>query len=465
MKFLLFAMFLLLFVAGFMQVMSALSSGDQTTTSPTVTYAARTDFAVVPLPNPVPNIGSATGVGNLIVDPDFNTKIYRLTDIGTIPGRFAPQQEWANCGGWADWRISNLDSTKMFICNAGGGTLLLPFDPSTGKPGAARALPGSVAGLPQWSKTEKDVAFGLARSQDPEVVRIDFGVSPPKVTSVVNLARLPNCAQQFSGKAGWRELSTSWDGSTVALAVGTGYQDSAHTVYVWNANIGCQVYDSQAGTLNGTPVSGPSESFSIHSVKVSGDGKVVMVGPGQGSDFRHFWRVGTREVDTARANVNVGHFAMGYRSFLNSTGRTSDGKLCDLGLATRLLTSLSSPHFILTSKQCGDTAPRGDDHASWNNDDSTDRQPFATSTVTVPLGSPIVAAWQNEVLVFMPDGTVHREAHTFNSGKAKFFSCQYAIGTISQDGKWFFFSSDWEGTLGTDSAGNSRCDDFAVELH
>jgi hypothetical protein len=464
MKFLLFATFILLFV-GSIRVMSRPSSGNQTTTSPTVTYTTRTDFTVVPVPNPVPNMGEATGAGNSVVDQDFNTKIYRLTDIGTIPGRYAPQQEWLNCGGWADWRISNLDSTKLFICNGAGGTLLLPFDPSTGKPGTARPLPGGVAGLPQWSKTEKDVAFGLARSKDPEIVRIDFGVSPPKVTSVVNLAKVPNCAQQFSGGAGWRELSTSWDGSTVALALGTGYQGSAHLVYVWNVLTGCQVYDSKVGTVNGAPVSGPSESFLIHAVKISGDGKVVLVGPGQGSDFRHFWHVGTTEVDTARSNVNIGHFAMGYSSFLNSAGLTSDGKLCDLGLATRLLTSLSSVKYILTSKQCGDTAPRGDDHESWNNDDSTDSQPFATSTVTMPLGTPITLPWQNEILVFMQDGTVHREAHTFNSGKAKFFSCQYAIGSISQDGKWFFFSSDWEGTLGTDSAGNSRCDDFAVELH
>jgi hypothetical protein len=463
MKTLSLAAFLLVSIVGLASVKTLLGPTTQTSTSAAAAYDARTDFAVVSVPDPPPSVGDATGAGTEATDPDFNTKIYRLTDIGTIRGRYAPQQEWQmNCGGWGDWRVSNLDSTKIFICNNGGGTQLLPFDPSTGKAGEARPLPGSVAGFPEWSKTEKDVAFSLSRSRDPEVVRIDVSGPSPKVTSVVNLAKVPNCAQQFSGTAVWKELSTSWDGATIALALGTGFQGSAHLVYVWNASIGCQVYDTQAGTVNGAPISNPADSFSIHAVKVSGDGKVVMVGGGQ---LRRFWHVGTNEVDAQRSNINEGHFALGYSSFLNSAFSTSDGKWCKVGMATRLLTSLGSVNYILSSKQCADKLPRGDDHVSWNNDDSTDKQPFATSTVTMPLGTPVTAPWQNEVLVFMPDGTVHREAHTFNSGKAKFFSCQYAIGSISQDGKWFFFSSDWEGTLGTDSAGNSRCDDFAVELH
>ena len=467
MKFLLSATFLLLFVAGSTEVMSPPSSGDQMAKSLAVTYTARTDFAVIPIPTSLPNMSGATGAGNTVLDPDFSTRIYRLTDINTFPGaNYAPRQEWSvSCGGWADSRVSNVDSTKIFICNGGGGTFLLPFDPSTGKPGAAMSLPAGITGSPQWSKTQKDVAFTLARSGDPEIVRLDFSASQPKIESIVNLAKVPNCAQQVSGAARWKELSVAWDDATFAVGVGTGMQGSAHLVFVWNAETGCQVYDSQAGTVKGAPVSGPRESFLIHAVKISGDGKVVMIGPGRGSNFRHFWHVGTTEVDTAKSGVNTGHFAMGYTSFVNSTGRTSDGKLCDLGLATRPLASLSSVNYVLTSNQCGDTAPRGDDHVSWNNDDLTDKQPFATSTVTMPLGTPIIAAWQNEILVFMPDGTVHREAHTFNSGKSKFFSCQDAIGSVSQDGKWFFFSSDWEGTLGTDSAGNPRCDDFAVALH
>lgn len=367
-----------------------------------------------------------------------------------------------NCGGWGAFRVSNMDSTKLFICNNGGGTLLLPFDPDQGKTGKARRLPDAVAGYPHWSKTQENIAYALKHSHDPEIIRIDFSSDNAKVTPVVNLAKVPNCAQEFSGKAGWREISVAWDDATFALAAGTGYQNSAHTVYVWNANTGCQTYDTEAGTVNGVKVSGAADSFLIHAIKISGNGKVVMVGGGK---QRHFWHVGTTTVETLRrGGINEGHFALGYNSFLNTAEPTSDGAWCKLGMAIWDLSALSRVRYLLTAKQCGNRLTPGDDHVSWNNDDTTDVQPFATST-TLPPDRAINAAWQDEILVFMQNGTVHREGHTFNSGKSRFFACQNAIGSISQDGKWFFFSSDWEQTLGKDASGNDRCDDFAVKLH
>jgi hypothetical protein len=435
-------------------------------TSNVVSYNARTDFALVPLPTTIPSMGAATGAGDAATDPDFHARIYRLTDINTLPGaRFPAQQVWQmNCGGWADWRVSNVDSTKIFICHNGGGIFELPFDPATGMPGHARQILGAT--FPQWSKTQKDVAFAMASSDEPEIVRLDFSGPSLKMSTVVNLAKVPNCAEKdFAGGLKWREFSAAWDDSTFAVAATTGVQDTAHMIYVWNAKTGCQAYDTQAGTVNGAQITGSSERFQIHAIKLSGDGKVVLIAP-YGVRERHFWRVGTTEVDTADSTMNFGHYAMGYAKVLNTMGRTSDRKKwCKLGIALRSLTALTSPAFLLTSQQCADVVPQGDDHLSWNNDDTSDNQPFATSTVVNPFGAPITAPWQDEILVFTQDGTVHREAHTFNSGNAKFFTCQNAIGSISQDGKWFFYSSDWEGTLGTNNAGEKRCDDFAVALH
>ncbi|MGC2118890.1 MAG: hypothetical protein WA644_07360, partial [Candidatus Acidiferrales bacterium] len=102
----------------------------------------------------------------------------------------------------------------------------------------------------------------------------------------------------------------------------------------------------------------------------------------------------------------------------------------------------------------------------WNNDDTSDRQPFFSSTVTVPTGLPITSAWQDEILGFSMTnpGTVWRFMNTYTTGTSQFFSCQYAIGTVSQDGKWFIFTSDWGNTLGSDAAGNNRCDVFVGQL-
>ena len=80
--------------------------------------------------------------------------------------------------------------------------------------------------------------------------------------------------------------------------------------------------------------------------------------------------------------------------------------------------------------------------------------------------------WYNEILGISPlDGTVWRFAHTYITTTSHRFSAKYAIGAVSQDGRFFAFSSDWMGTLGSES-GSAGCtvskdcrgDVFVVEL-
>jgi hypothetical protein len=49
-----------------------------------------------------------------------------------------------------------------------------------------------------------------------------------------------------------------------------------------------------------------------------------------------------------------------------------------------------------------------------------------------------------------------RFGHNFNSGSNGGFSIQNGIGMVSQDGKWYEFLSDWEGTLGGEQ-GSATC--------
>jgi hypothetical protein len=65
--------------------------------------------------------------------------------------------------------------------------------------------------------------------------------------------------------------------------------------------------------------------------------------------------------------------------------------------------------------------------------------------------------WYNEIIGISPvNGTVWRFAHTYVTAASQRFSTKYAIGSISQDGRFFAFSSDWMGTLGSES-GSSSC--------
>jgi hypothetical protein len=112
-----------------------------------------------------------------------------------------------------------------------------------------------------------------------------------------------------------------------------------------------------------------------------------------------------------------------------------------------------------------------DQHQSWNNVKPGDSVPFLSTTCTVT--SPFTAPWGNEIIGIAPDGSgkIWRFAHNFISTRSPNFSTTWGIGTVSQDGKFFLFSSDWMGHLGSESGAttctlgtNCRGDVFVVEL-
>jgi hypothetical protein len=114
-----------------------------------------------------------------------------------------------------------------------------------------------------------------------------------------------------------------------------------------------------------------------------------------------------------------------------------------------------------------------DQHQSWNNVDALDSLPFLASTCT-PVSKDFPAPWYNEIIGVASDGSgkVWRFAHSFISSKSSAFSTKYGVGSVSQDGRFFIFSSDWMGTLGSET-GNKACglattcrgDVFVVQLN
>jgi hypothetical protein len=112
-----------------------------------------------------------------------------------------------------------------------------------------------------------------------------------------------------------------------------------------------------------------------------------------------------------------------------------------------------------------------DQHQSWNNVDPADSLPFFSSTWSTT--TPFPTAWYNEIIAVAADGSgkTWRFAHNFITARSQRFSTEYAIGTVSQDGKFFMVSSDWMGKLGSESGAvnctigaDCRGDVFVVEL-
>jgi hypothetical protein len=442
-------------------------------------YTSRTDFNLIPLPIPLPSVGGATGAGRCITQPGYNNLVCRATDIDTLGvGSHVLSQEFSNCcGGWADINVWNTNSTMLFLETNGGATVAMSFNPSTHAiaPLYGQVLPSISGGW--WSHSNPNLAYALqSGTKDPVIVSMTFSsqTTPPQPVVIADLATIPNCVPALAGTTVWEDLSVSRDEQTFLVGAGTGTQNSAIYAIVYNRTNGCRWYNTQTGQIGGNwgPIgqAATSATYTMHGLRLSADGQTALLGPATVSGItyeRHFWNIASLQVDSANDNVNNGHYALGYSGIVNNANYTADGVWCKYGMAYRTFADLLNPTYVIpTVAQCGDTEIFGDDHSSWNDDDTSDDQPFFTSTLTVPYGTPITTAWQDEILGFSVTnpGTVWRFLSTYNTGTSQFFTCQQGIGTVSQDGKWFAFTSDWGNTLGLDGAGNNRCDVFIGQL-
>ncbi len=103
---------------------------------------------------------------------------------------------------------------------------------------------------------------------------------------------------------------------------------------------------------------------------------------------------------------------------------------------------------------------------------SEDSNPVCLSTYrrdnpNAPGAAPIVLGpWENEIVCVETDhkeSKVWRFAHTFSTAQNGFWSSPR--GNVSQDGRFYMFTSDWEDQFGTaGTASQFRTDVFIVEL-
>jgi hypothetical protein len=111
-------------------------------------------------------------------------------------------------------------------------------------------------------------------------------------------------------------------------------------------------------------------------------------------------------------------------------------------------------------------------HLSWNNANADDSAPVCLSTYRRDnpnvAGAPpkVLGPWENEIVCVETDGKeskAWRFAHTYSTAQNGFWSSPR--GNVSQDGRFYMFTSDWEDQLGQNSKTSSyRTDVFIVEL-
>jgi len=114
-------------------------------------------------------------------------------------------------------------------------------------------------------------------------------------------------------------------------------------------------------------------------------------------------------------------------------------------------------------------------HASWINARPDAQVPVLVSSYHIEESGDPKCTWGDEIIALATDGSdkVWRFAHSRstvhncspNPAESKgynFWDCPR--GNVSQDGRFFMFTSNWEEALGKDTQGRFREDAFIVKL-
>ena len=445
-------------------------------------YCSRTDFGIVPIPSPLPNVGKLVGANTIVTDPDFGNHIVRITDANTDTNpTFINRTYETTSSGSADENIWNLDSTLLMVQDTGAGGYPFSFNPTTMQ--AARLYVSSfpttngmkVSGGGIWSHINSNLLYS---DSGTAISMYDFTdrTNPPSPQTIYDFTSSPNClpagfVETWSTRAGM-----SNDDTVFGMGYSnTGDQNTGVYAVAYKVGSGCSVLNTQTGKVWGDwgakGTINRVDRWTVHNVKISKDGNWLIVAVGNCllsscSQGPFFWQIGTTNViSCGDGGLCDGHWTEGYTHWVNNNNTPLSNQV------TRLLEGPNSVGNLTHSFPSGLTGNL-DQHQSWNNVDQADSVPFASTTWSPT--TPFPAPWYNEIIAVAADGsgTTWRFAHSFNSTQsAQNFSTQYAIGSVSQDGKWFAFSSDWMGTLGSEAGAttctmgtNCRGDVFVVEL-
>lgn len=262
------------------------------------------------------------------------------------------------------------------------------------------------------------------------------------------------------------------------------YRRSLNTYFLYNVGTGVISYfECMGGTdynckggswkqtiLGLSPV---PDRFLLHNVKVNKNGEWAVIvqeecrfntcGIIPGSFGPYLWKISRTEIAVNKVTAHpYGHWTEGFHLFANGNG--------DPGVKLNGRTFADPANqFPLNST----TEPEGptlgfDAHPSWNYNDGSDATPICTATVG--LDWPYTIPDENEVVCYgtnpapgcsapghsLCSSVTKRFFHTYNPAtcdqNADFWGC-WGIGALSQDGRYYAFTSNWGDTLGSTSRG------------
>ena len=454
---------------------------------PPASYPANTTRMAIPRP-PLPVLGPA---GFHFVDPGLGSRILRVTDANTRPGFPGRSFVTASAAHQLAW---NATSDTFWLRGVDGTYIPYAFDAATMTASRINATPGlGDGGLtivsqvePQFSFVSANLLYGTRQASDtdhPVVRAFDFNTG--LYTDILDLGSIASIENDTYA----RSLSSSAAApERLSILFGGSQQDLDYKVAVFQAGppvTHVAVLDSLASTITRGGVTRSTNiglGINLHHAWIDLSGRYVTLYPTSGSFpgvLPYFiWDL-TTDLITKVTQFSGGHDALGY-------GRQVNQDCCE---ATRYdgaqwqSRDLSAP--AVTSDLVNPVSPQEvfiADHTSWNN-----AQPGALVPVLSTLyrydpadNATPWRAWDDEIVAMQTDAapaaaTVwrfaqHRSDISYDGNPNQLYFWYLPRATISPDGRWALFTSNWEKTLGStvgsdmEPGGLHRNDVFIVDL-
>lgn len=410
----------------------------------------RTDISIQQLPTLLPDFSKGKNI--IQTDPNFGTKIVRLTDetdnVNSLMTADGPDAPIWNC------------NDTMFLCRTnGGGSLLFQFDPKKlqgtnlnlnlkGKVGFSCKTPGVLYQMQDGHTLQKNIfkkVKGLWTFESSSLV-CDFAQALP-----------PGFKINWIGS-----LSVTQDDSTFVICFSEGVQESCFTVVCWKKGKGFRTLNTATGDVTGWGTTGKAVvtttrytfPFMLHEGSISPNPATAIftVSPKTGGG-RFYWNIDTLTL----VDIPVsGHAAKGYSHLY--AGGPGGGQIAEMSYSNPPFKRLIVPQTELPQNQVPPQVYDGDSHFGFGKVDVADHSIFWASSQS--LLSPFTAAFMNEIRGYNAQtGMIYRACHTFNSGLEPDFIAKNAIAVPSQTGKFIAWTSDIMGTLKA-----KRADVFIVQV-
>lgn len=441
-------------------------------------------------PAKTPNVGTTIGAGSVAIDALAGLPVHRLTDILSAWPRASSCWKIRDCtefqigaGGSAEKNVISWDDRRVMLSDTGGDGLPYVFDPDrmslTPIPPDGTTSKTALPQGCQFSEAHNYDCYAIgykggAGSGHPLLISYDLS-SPtevPKPRVVYDIGADPNCYPSGYpiNKTNSVPFDVSDDESLFVLAPGPNGQGSARIVIAIQPGLGqgrgCRYYATDTRTMGGSwgtnGASSDTDSYTVHNlalahgpnpnyVRIDYEKCLAVTATCPASaDGDVLWQINSV---TATGVATGGHEVMGQIS--NIDNRADCDPTCQM-FSQQMFTNFSTFTHITNTKYLPPNHTGWDFHISWANANSTDTTPWAGTTFVTNPGVQTAAgvlnyAWDGEVIQGLMDGSgaIARYAHThcvYDTTDS--FNAYDCIGTVSPDGKYLFWTSAWDNTLG-----------------